>query len=150
MKYKNIDRRIYSEEEVKSLVYLKRYEKKYKVDQNPDGTFEIVCKSKSLNKPLICVYNFPIKENGNNILMFTRTLDSGSKNTNLLKRKLKSKGIECTMHQEANFGECSILFPEKDLEKVEDIFGIKKRKKLSPEHLEKLRERAKKNFRIKK
>lgn len=144
-KYKRIDRRIYSEDEVQQMVYLLKYKNKYKIEQNLDGTFEIVCNFGKNTEALICVYNFPLeKEEGKNILMFCRTLKNGSKSAFLLKNKLKSAGVEFTTHQEGDFGEISILFNESDLREVEDIFKIKKRRIVSAAEKQRLTEQLKK------
>ncbi|MBT6995232.1 hypothetical protein HN865_01560 [Candidatus Woesearchaeota archaeon] len=146
MKVKGIPMSIYSQEERDQMYYLKNhYNKTYRIEQNQDATFEIICNWGRFGKGTISVHNFPLKEiNGTNTLQFTLALENCSKNANLIQKKLQSRGVWFSITQTGDFGEFSIIFNEKDIYQLEDILKIRKRKKLTEAQLENLRLNIKK------
>jgi hypothetical protein len=141
MKFNKIDMKIYSEVERNSMIYLLKYKDKYKVIQSEDGTYEIICNFGKSSKASICVHNFPLKnQEGINTLKFCLTLGNGSRNAFLIERKLLERGIELGNTEFFANGECTIDFLEKDLPKVEGILKIKKKRQLSEERKQQLRD----------
>ena len=103
--------------------YLKKYNNNYKVRSDEINIWQIQCKYGTIQ-----LYSILKKE-----LCFVGDYKSG-KGVNILKRKLPAF---CTVTQE---GDCDIVvkFPESEIHNVVDLFYIRKKKKISPEHLAKL------------
>lgn len=112
--------------------YLRKYKKEYKVKKQRDKTYEILCKSGN-------VYTYSI---GKKLLAFYFNGVKHPKSRLFLGKSLKRLGIWHEVLQEGDF-EIIICFKEEDLTRVEQIFHIKKKKKISLELKEKLAERLK-------
>ena len=152
MRYNKLQQTIYSKEEINQMIYLKKYQNKYKILQSLDGTYEIICNFGKYWESNICVYNFPLNEiKDTNTLLFSLSLKFNEengvfirnkhKNPSTLERKLIDLGVWYEFHQLGSNGEMSIKFKEMDLSKLEKPFKIKKRNKISPEHRKAMIER---------
>jgi len=112
--------------------YLKKYSKKYQTFIDEDGITKIKCKFGKID-------TYSLKKG---YLSFCGVFYSKNKKSFFLRKCLNLIGVFFEITQESDT-EVVIKFLETDLEKFEDLFLIKKRKKLTEEHRKKLREHLK-------
>jgi len=119
----NLDRDIPDREW--NMYIRKKYEKDYRVITKEDGTTAIKCKFGAIEP-----YSL-IKGK----LLFCGEFPTNSKKTYFLKNQPTFVGIK----ENYDFG-CVLVFPEKELKKLEKAMQIKGRNKLSEETRQKLRD----------
>ena len=103
--------------------YLKKYNDKYKVRPDEINIWQIQCKYGTIQ-----LYSILKKE-----LCFVGDYKS-AKGINLLKGKLPAF---CSVTQEGDW-DIVVKFPESEIHNVIDLFLIRKKRQISPEHLAKL------------
>lgn len=102
---------------------MKKYNDRYKVRSDAINIWQILCKYGTIQ-----TYSISKQE-----LCFVGSYKS-AKGINLLKQRMPSY---CTVTQQGDY-DVVVKFPESKLHNLIDVFQIRKKRKLSEEHLQKL------------